>query len=270
MRFGTGFVTINGHPKVAKPMKKKLLPIILMIFIINPTFAIPAKPFRLLINKEYKLFDIKPFDELRLVTPILKTITEPIKSINNSKISLKVLTDENYKAKLTWVSAVGHQAKRYIVQISHDKETFYDLQEMAVVTTQEERQVYSFVDNIGFIGTRYYRIVEEDQTDKTIMYAPAKIMLEGIFAPSELVKCLQTEENNVIHIKTGDSRLIPILTTETGMGIPCDYRYSEATQTGVLKPLYYLAGGNYHLKVRLGNNESKYVVSVSDIDGMNF
>jgi hypothetical protein len=123
---------------------------------------------------------------------------------------------------------------------------------------------------MGFIGTRYYRIIEEDQTDKTVIYAPTKITIEGIFAPSELVKCLQTEENNVIHIKTGDSRLIPILTTETGMGIPCDYKYSEATQTGVLKPLYYLAGGNYHLKVRLGNNESKYVVSVSDIDGMNF
>jgi hypothetical protein len=157
-----------------------------------------------------------------------------------------------------------------MVQISYDKENFYDLQEVAVVVSQEERQLYTFVDNIGFIGTRYYRIIEENQSEKTIVYAPAKITLEGIIAPSELVKCLQTEENNVIHIKTGDNRLIPILTTETGMGIPCDYKYSEATQTGVLRPLYYLAGGNYHLKVRLGNNESKYIVSVSDIDGMSF
>ncbi len=251
-------------------MKRTLLPIILMIFIINNSFAIPAKPFRLLINKEYKLFDVKPFDELRLVTPILKSTSEPIKSISNAKISLKVLVDENYKAKLSWVSAVGHQAKRYIIQISSDKETFYDLQEVAVVAGQEDRQLYTFVDNIGFFGTKYYRIIEENETDKTFVYAPTKITLEGIFAPSELVKCLQTEENNVIHIKTGDSRLIPILTTETGMGIPCDYKYSEATQTGVLKPLYYLAGGNYHLKVRLGNNESKYIVSVSDIEGMSF
>jgi hypothetical protein len=251
-------------------MKKTLLHIILMIFIVNSSFAIPAKPFRLLINKEYKLFDVKPFDELRLVTPILKSTSEPIKSINNSKISLKVLVNENFKAKLSWVSAVGHQVKRYIVQISYDKENFYDLQEVAVVESTEERQLYTFVDNIGFIGTRYYRIMEEDQTDKTVVYAPTKITMEGIIAPSELVKCLQTEENNVIHIKTGDSRLIPILTTETGMGIPCDYKYSEATQTGVLKPLYYLAGGNYHLKVRLGNNESKYIVSVSDLEGMAF
>jgi hypothetical protein len=251
-------------------MKKPLSHIILMTFIINTSFAIPAKPFRLLINKEYKLFDVKPFDELRLVTPILKETSEPIKSISNSKISLKAIADENYKAKLSWVSAIGHHAKRYIVQISYDKETFYDYQEVAVVESTEERQLYNFVDNIGFIGTKYYRIIEEDQTDKTVIYAPTKINLEGIMAPSELVKCLQTEENNVIHIKTGDSRLIPILTTETGMGIPCDYKYSEATQTGVLKPLYYLAGGNYHLKVRLGINESKYIVSVSDIDGMSF
>jgi hypothetical protein len=251
-------------------MKKILSYIILMIFIVNTSFAIPAKPFRLLINKEYKFFDTKPFDELKLVIPIPVKPSEPIKSINNSKISLKIALSENYKAKLTWLSISGHQVKRYIVQISHDKETFYDLQEMAVEATPEERQLHSFADNSGFIGTRYYRIIEEDQTGKTIVYAPTKITLEGIFAPQEMVKCLQTEENNVIHIKTGDSRLIPILTTETGMGIPCDYNYSEATQTGVLKPLYYLAGGNYHLKVRLGNNESKYVVSVSDLDGSQF
>ena len=251
-------------------MKKTLLHIILMLFIINPSFAIPAKPFRLLINKEYKLFDIKPFDELRLVTPILKSTLEPIKSLSNSKISLKIVLDENYKAKLTWVSAVGHRAKRYVIQISHDKETFFDLKEVEVEMGQDERQLYTFVDGRSYIGTKYYRIMEEDETEKTIIYAAVKITLEAVPAPSELVKCLQTEENNVIHIKTGDSRLIPILTTETGMGIPCDYKYSEATQTGVLKPLYYLAGGNYHLKVRLGNNESKYIVSVSDIDGMNF
>jgi hypothetical protein len=251
-------------------MKKTILSFALMIFLINASFAIPAKPFRLLINKEYKLFDVKPFDELRLVTPILKSTSEPVKFINNSKISLKAILDENYKAKLTWVSAVGHQVKRYIIQISHDKETFFDLQEVVVVVSHDERQLYTFVDGRSYIGTKFYRIMEEDETEKMVIYAPVKITLEALPAPSEMVKCLQTEENNVIHIKTGDSRLIPILTTETGMGIPCDYKYSEATQTGVLKPLYYLAGGNYHLKVRLGNNESKYVVSVSDIDGMNF
>ncbi len=251
-------------------MKKTILSLALMIFLINASFAIPAKPFRLLINKEYKFFDVKPFDELKLVTPILKIISEPTKSINNSKISLKISLDENYKAKLSWVSAVGHQAKRYIIQISHDKEIFFDLKQVEVETSQDERQLYTFVDGKSYIGTKYYRIMEEDDTDKTIIYAPIKITLEALPAPQEMVKCLQTEENNVIHIKTGDSRLIPILTTETGMGIPCDYKYSEATQTGVLKPLYYLAGGSYHLKVRLGNNESKYIVSVNDLDGMSF
>ena len=251
-------------------MKNTILSFALMIFVIETTFAIPAKPFRLMINKEYRFFDIKPFHELKLIIPILKMPSEPIKSINNSKISLKIVLDENYKAKLTWVSAVGHQAKRYVIQVSHDKETFFDLKQMEVETSQDERQLYTFVDGKSYIGTKYYRIMEEDNTDKTVVYAPVKITMVGLPAPQEMVKCLQTEENNVIHIKTGDSRLIPILTTETGMGIPCDYKYSEATQTGVLKPLYYLAGGNYHLKVRLGNNESKYVVSVSDLDGMSF
>ena len=245
-------------------MKQTILSFALMIFLINATFAIPAKPFRLLINKECKFFNIKPFDELRFVTPILKMSSEPIKFINNSKISLKIVLDENYKAKLTWVSAVGHQAKRYIIQISNDKETFFDLKQVEVETDRDERQLYTFVDRKGYIGTKYYRIMEEDNKAKTVIYAPVKITLEALLAPQEMVKCLQTEENNVIHIKTGDGRLVPILTTETGMGIPCDYKYSEATQTGVLKPLYYLAGGNYHLKIRLGNDESQYNVSVSD------
>lgn len=94
--------------------------------------------------------------------------------------------------------------------------------------------------------------------------------VKALRTPAELVKYLQTEENNVIHIKTTDSRLVLILTVDTGMGIPCDHKYSEAIQMGVLKSLYYLAGGNYHLKVRLGNNESKYVIMVADLEGSQF
>jgi hypothetical protein len=252
-------------------MKKTLLYITLMIFVVSTSFAIPAKPFRILAIKDYKNLTVNFFEEEKLLIPfIIPQKIEPIKSISNSKISLKVVVDENYKAKLTWLSPTGHRAKRFIIQISHDKETFFDLKEVEVETTQEERQLYTFIDPRTNVGTKYYRIMEQDETDKTFVYAPIQITLYAIPAPSELVKCLQTEENNVIHIQTGDSRLVPILTTETGMGIPCDYKYSEATQTGVLKPLYYLAGGNYHLKVRLGNNESKYIVSVSDIDGMSF
>jgi hypothetical protein len=252
-------------------MKKIISYIALMIFIVSTSFAIPAKPFRILANKEFKNLDIKLLNEPVAISQVfLPKIIGPIKSLSNSKISLKVIIDENYKAKLSWVSAIGHQAKRYVIQISHDKETFFDLKEVTVEGVLEERQLYTFTDPLINIGTKYYRIMEQDEADKTIMYAPVQITLVAIPAPSELVKCLQTEENNVIHIKTGDSRLVPILTTETGMGIPCDYKYSEATQTGVLKPLYYLAGGNYHLKVRLGNNESKYLVSVSDLEGMSF
>jgi hypothetical protein len=245
-------------------MKKTFLYAVLMISIINVSFAIPAKPFKLLANKEYKFFDVKLFDEQqsRVASILSKKSYEPIKSLSNSKISLKATLDENYKAKLSWVSAVGKDAKLYVIQISHDRETFYDLIEVKVDPKNEERSLYTFVDPKMYIGTKYYRIME--------IYAPVKITLDAVPAPSEIVRCLQTDENNVIHIKTGDSRLVPILTTETGMGIPCDYKYSEATQTGVLKPLYYLAGGNYHLKVRMGNNEAKYVVSVNDLEGMQF
>ena len=67
--------------------------------------------------------------------------------------------------------------------------------------------------------------------------------VKALRTPAELVKYLQTEENNVIHIKTTDSRLVLILTVDTGMGIPCDHKYSEAIQMGVLKSLYLWSQG---------------------------
>jgi hypothetical protein len=253
-------------------MKNILFCILLIITTVSSSFAIPAKPFKLLALKDVSFLYIKGFDEQKVIEPVSykASIIEPIKTTNSSKISFKVALDENLKVKLTWVSANGHQAKRYIIQISHDKETFYDVKEVLVVPNSEEKMLYTFIDPRSYIGTKYYRIMEEDETDKMFIYAPVKMTVDAMPAPAELVKCLQTEENNVIHIKTADSRLIPILTTDTGMGIPCDYKYSEATQTGVLKPVYYLAGGNYHLKVRLGNNESKYIVTVSDLEGSQF
>lgn len=242
-----------------------------MIFIVSTSFAIPAKPFRILATKDYRNLTVSFSEEEKPIIPfLLPKFVEPIKSVSSSKISFKIVLDENYKAKLTWLSPTGHKTKRFTIQISHDKETFFDLVEVEAIPVIDERQLYSFTDNRANVGVRYYRIMEEDETEKTFVYAPVQVTLVAIPAPSELVKCLQTEENNVIHIKTGDSRLVPILTTESGMGIPCDYKYNEATQTGVLKPLYYLAGGNYHLKVRLGNNESKYIVSVGDLEGMVF
>lgn len=76
--------------------------------------------------------------------------------------------------------------------------------------------------------------------------------VKALRTPAELVKYLQTEENNGIHIKTTDSKLVLILTVDTGMEIPYDHEYSEATQMGALKPLYYLAGGNLSLESTFG------------------
>lgn len=92
--------------------------------------------------------------------------------INNSKISLKIALDENYKVKLTWISANGHQAKRYIIQISHDEETFYDLKEILVLPNPEEKMLYTFIDPRSYSCTKCYRIVEEDKADKIFFILP--------------------------------------------------------------------------------------------------
>jgi hypothetical protein len=54
------------------------------------------------------------------------------------------------------------------------------------------------------------------------------------------------------------------------MGIPCDYFYNDLTQTGVLKPIYYLTAGNYYLKIRVGGLESKYILTLADLVGFQF
>lgn len=253
-------------------MKKILICILLIFSTVSSSFAILAKPFKLLAPKTVSFLDIKGFNKQKSIEAVAfrDFIFEPIKITNNAKISFKIGLDENYKVKLTWVNANGHKSKRYIIQISDDKETFYDLKEVLILPNSEEKMVHTFIDPHSYSGTKYYRIMEEDESDKMIVYAPVKMTVKVISPPAELVKCLQTEENNVIHIKTTDSKLVVILTTDSGMGIPCDYQYSEVTQTGILKPVYYLAGGNYHLKIRLGNNESKYVVTVSDVEGSQF
>ena len=105
--------------------EKTILYFALIIFHIDATFAIPAKPFRLLINKEYKLFDIKPFDELKLVMPMVVLRTaKPIKYITGSKISLKIVIDENHKAKLLWISAVRHQENDILFKLAKVKRHF--------------------------------------------------------------------------------------------------------------------------------------------------
>ena len=253
-------------------MKKILICTLLILSTVSSSFAIPAKPFKLLALKDVSFLDVKGFNKQKVIEPITfkASIFEPIKTINNAKISFKIGLDENYKVKLTWINANGHQAKRYIIQISYDKELFYDLKEVLISLNSEEKMLHTFIDPRSYSGTKYYRIMEEDEANKIFIYAPLKMTVEAIQAPVGLVKCVQTEENNVIHIKTTDSKLVAILTTNSGMGIPCDYQYSEATQTGILKPVYYLTGGNYHLKVRLGDNESKYVVMVSDVEGSQF
>ena len=106
-------------------MKKTILCFALIIFLIDATFAIPAKPFRLLINKEYKLFDIKPFDELKLVMPMVVLRTaKPIKYITGSKISLKIVIDENHKAKLLWIKTVRHQENDTLFKLAKIKRHF--------------------------------------------------------------------------------------------------------------------------------------------------
>jgi hypothetical protein len=201
----------------------------------------------------------------------LAVAAEPTKSLVNSKISLMAVIDADFHVKISWMSPEGHNVSKFIIQTSRDGETFYDFKEVAVsekeVGDNEDRLKFQFKDVRLAVGVKYYRIVEIDTENKTYYYAPAKIFIAVAPAPKELVTCLQTSENNIFRIKTNNPDTTVLLTTESGMGIPCDYEYSDITQTGVLKPVYYLEAGNYFIKIRIGETEKKYIIPVKEVEG---
>jgi hypothetical protein len=201
----------------------------------------------------------------------LANAAEPTKSLVNSKISLTAIIDVDFHVKVTWLSPVGHNVNKFIIQTSRDGETFYDFKEIAVTEKtegdNEERLKFQFKDVRLTVGVKYYRIVEIDTENKTYYYAPAKVFITIAPAPKELITCLQTSDNNVFRVKTNDVNTTVLLTTESGMGIPCDYEYSDVTQTGVLKPVYYLEAGNYFIKIRIGETEKKYIIPVKEVEG---
>jgi hypothetical protein len=245
---------------------------LIMCLCTEVSFSIPAKPFKLLNTKEYKSLPVNFLTEYESVIDrrFTNPFVEPTKVMANAKISLKVIPNEDFRAKVSWVNAIGHQTKRYVIQVSNDREIFYDLKEVAVENVTEERFLYTFIDPRMSVGTKYYRIMEEEENDKITYYAPVKITFDAIPAPREIIKCVQTEENNTIQIKVPNNNIVAILTTESGMGIPCDYFYNDLTQTGVLKPIYYLTAGNYYLKIRVGGLESKYILTLADLVGFQF
>jgi hypothetical protein len=200
----------------------------------------------------------------------LAVAAEPTKSLVNSKISLVAVIDEDFHVKISWMSPEGHNVSKFIIQTSRDGETFYDFKEVAITEKiegdNEDRLKFQFKDVRLAVGVKYYRIVEIDTENKTYYYAPAKVFIAFAPAPKEVVSCLQTSENNIFRIKTNNPNTTVLLTTESGMGIPCDYEYSDVTQTGVLKPVYYLEGGNYFIKIRTGETEKKYIIPVKEVE----
>ncbi len=192
------------------------------------------------------------------------SVAQTIKIRPNKEISLQVSINTNNKALIKWVSQTDHQATRFIVQRSRDNETFFDIREIEVkneaVESGQQLQ-FAFTDSKFLRATEYYRIMEYEIDGQSHTYASIALK------PSSPVSIVRNGEMSLVKVMVEDSKnLTALVSTETGLGIPCEFEISD-TNDVILKPAYSLNGGNYLVKLRssAGEKQFKFTVKSDDI-----
>jgi hypothetical protein len=181
----------------------------------------------------------------------------------NKEISFEISLNVNNKAVLKWVSPEGHQTSRFIVQRSKDNETYFDIREIDVQpqADPEQRLQFAFTDSKLSRGIEYYRIMEYETDGKSYIYSATPLK------PESPVSVAKAGEMSVIRVIVEDSKnLMALVSTESGLGIPCEFEISENNDV-ILKPAYALNGGNYLVKLRssTGEKQFRFNVKVDDL-----
>ncbi len=191
------------------------------------------------------------------------SVAQTIKIRPNKEISLQVSINTDNKALIKWVSQTDHQATRFIVQRSRDNETFFDIREIEVkneaVESGQQLQ-FAFTDSKFLRATEYYRIMEYEIDGQSHTYASIALK------PSSPVSIVRNGEMSLVRVMVEDSKnLTALVSTETGLGIPCEFEISD-TNDVILKPAYSLNGGNYLVKLRSSTGEKQFKFTVKSDD----
>lgn len=182
---------------------------------------------------------------------------------SNSEISMDVSVNSYNKALVKWVSQPSHQSTHFIVQRSKDNETFFDIREIEVkkeaVEVNQQLQ-FAFTDAKFLRNGEYYRIIEYEVDGTSYIYTSTFIK------PISPISIIKNDEISFVRIMVEDSKnLIPLISTETGLGVPCEFELSNANDL-ILKPAYSLNGGNYLIKLRSSVGEKQFKFSVKSDD----
>lgn len=182
---------------------------------------------------------------------------------SNKEILMEVSLNPANKVVLKWVSSDGHQPSHYIIQRSKDNEVFFDIREIEVPpqSDAEQRLQFSFTDSKLVRNTEYYRIMEYLLDGKSYLYGSLSIKSES---PISIAK---SGEISVVRIMVEDSKnLTALMSTESGLGVPCEFEISE-TNDVILKPAYALNQGNYLVKLRssTGEKQFRFNIKVDDL-----
>lgn len=194
------------------------------------------------------------------------SIAQAVKIRSNKEIGLDISINPENKVVIKWISQIDHQALRFIVQRSRDNETFFDIREIEVKQNGIEpgqRLQFAFTDSKMLRNTEYYRIMEYESNGLLHVYTSFPIK------PISPVSIVRTGDLTcILKVVVEDSKdLIALVTTETGLGIPCDFEISD-TNDVILRPAYSLNGGNYLMKLRSPSGEKLFKFTVKGDDSL--
>lgn len=191
------------------------------------------------------------------------TVAQTTKIRPNREILFEVSTNSDNRATIRWVNQSDHQPVRFIVQRSRDNGTFLDIREIEVKqpAIEQARQLqFTFTDSKFLRNTEYYRIVEYEVNGSSYTYGSL------VARPISPISIVRNGDMSFVRILVEDSKnLTALLTTETGLGVPCDLEVSE-TNGVILKPAYSLSGGNYLVKLRSLADERQFKFTIKSDD----
>ncbi|WP_026996178.1 hypothetical protein [Flectobacillus major] len=167
---------------------------------------------------------------------------------------------------LTWTVEEKQTIKKFIIQHSTDLEHFIDLAE---VKANKGKDLQTFVDETPSEGyVNYYRILAVSPDKALQVFSPIAATVETSKGDLYGVSLHLSDDSEMIRIKLDglqDSEVL--LSTVSGMGVPCEVVKKSATELIVL-PSYTLASGEYLVKIRGEKEEKKYRIIVKKSDKM--
>lgn len=190
------------------------------------------------------------------------SLSQTVKTRSNKEISMEISLNPNNKAILKWVNSDGHKTSRFIIQRSKDNETYFDIREIDVApqTDIEQKLQFVFTDSKLLRGIEYYRIMEYESDGKSYIYSALTIK------PESPISVAKTGDMSIIRVIVEDSKnLMALVSTESGLGVPCEFEISENNDV-ILKPAYVLNGGNYLVKLRSSTGEKQFRFNVKTDD----